>query len=243
MSFTPYLEVCKQALEDAEAYAVFKRRGPHRRVVETVMAEDGQRYLDVIVGDYPYLVGLLDWFQDNDKVGGARTYNYPPFGDFSPTTLRYIKILGDLLRLFGPLEVLDILEIGGGYGGQCFTIARYGGFWSYTLVELDPAVWLAKKYLRELGVRGVEYSSSDMFERRPFYDLVISNYAFSECSRAQQEKYLDALRVSKRGYLICNVMPRRMAKAELLAAIPGSTVMPEVPRTASGNYVLVWGGR
>jgi hypothetical protein len=77
------------------------------------------------------------------------------------------------------------------------------------------------------------------------YDLVISNYAFTECTRTVQEIYFDTvLARSARGYLTCNVISSPkwapFSREELLDRLPGSRVLPERPLTHERNFVLVW---
>ena len=68
----------------------------------------------------PSFVSLLDRFRENDRYGKPETCSYGEHGLFSPTTLRYIKVASDISQLFGSLDGLRIIEIGSGYGGQCF---------------------------------------------------------------------------------------------------------------------------
>ena len=78
------------------------------------------------------------------------------------------------------------------------------------------------------------------------YDLVISNYAFTELPRHIQEIYLEKVILnSRRGYIIYNdINPaefKSYKKEELLKVIPGSRIIDEVPLTHPNNCVIVWG--
>ena len=53
-------------------------------------------------------------------------------------------MLSDLRALLGSLDDLDIIEIGGGYGGQCFVTSVVHSPKSYTLVDLEPCLALQK---------------------------------------------------------------------------------------------------
>ena len=68
------------------------------------------------------MVPLFHRFRENDRLGSPLTCDYDACGRFSPTTLRYAKVYSDLMRLFRDLDGQRIIEIGGGYGGQCFVI-------------------------------------------------------------------------------------------------------------------------
>ncbi len=78
------------------------------------------------------------------------------------------------------------------------------------------------------------------------YDLVISNYAFTELPRPVQDIYLQKVILnSKRGYITYNeITPiefKSYTSDELVAMIPGSKVFKEVPLTHPKNCIIVWG--
>jgi hypothetical protein len=240
-----YTSFCALAAANAAAFASFKREPVYREVLEHVTCAQGAAYLERVLEQSPELVPLFDRFRENDRLGSPHTCAYGEHGRFSPTTLRYVKVLSDLLLLFGPLDGLRIVEVGGGYGGQCFVIRSAAEPASYTLVDLDESRALQETYLARLGVHGVRFLPPGERDGGGS-DLVISNYAFSELRRDVQERYLEqVLRPSARGYVTCNwVSPpdfRPYSRAELLAAIPGSRFLHEVPLTAADNAVLVWG--
>ena len=205
-----YTAFCELASRDEEVFASFKRHPVYTPILEHVTEEQGSAYLEKILSDSPNLVEFFPKFRENDLYGNPHTYSYNSFGEFSPTTLRYIKVLGDLLRFFGDLSALNIVEIGIGYGGQCKIISDYCGLRSYTLIDLDSPLKLAKKYLNRYDLKENVYyrTMKDLTNNEDeSYDLVISNYAFSECTRPVQEIYFEkVLSVSPKGYLICNVI-------------------------------------
>src|SRR5207247_1982417 len=100
-------------------------------------------------------------------------------------------VLSDLLDLFGSLDGIRIVEIGGGYGGQCAVVSAVATPASYTLVDLDPVLRLQQAYLREFRVSNVSFAPARDLDPSAGYDLVISNYAFSECMRRVQRHYLE----------------------------------------------------
>jgi hypothetical protein len=78
------------------------------------------------------------------------------------------------------------------------------------------------------------------------YDLVISNYAFTELSRELQDVYLRKVILrSKRGYITYNQLTpphyRSYDRDELVEIIDGARVIPEAPLTWENNCVIVWG--
>ena len=152
----------------------------------------------------------LNDFVTSENVGSPYTFPYKHnfFSRkylFSPTTLRYIKVLSDLLQFFGSLDGMNIVEIGGGYGGLCKIISDFSRIESYTLVDLKPALDLSKRFLNEFSINNVGYITEKDLSCVKQYDLVISNYAFSEICRDTQNLYMkNILEKSSRGYLLCN---------------------------------------
>jgi hypothetical protein len=188
----------------------------------------------------------MDRFRRNDDHGGPRTFEYPPVGRFSPSTLRYVKVLADLKARFASLDGFDICEIGVGYGGQCRVIGAWFEPASYCLVDLAPALALARRYLGRYALRtALSFPTMDELAPRD-WDLVISNYAFTELPRAIQDAYLDKVILrSKRGYITYNeINPPEFNSykaQELLRRIPGAQAVAEEPLTHPKNCILVWG--
>jgi putative sugar O-methyltransferase len=222
-------------------------------VLEHVTPAQGAEYLDLALRRSPELASLLSRVAGNDSVGAPVRAEYGEHGAFSPTTLRYFKVLADLVSLFGPLDGFEIAEIGGGYGGQAFVCAQAAPGASFTLVDLPETAALQQKYLERLGVANVRAIAADELDSEGTpqrFDLTISNYAFSELTRPTQQMYLDRiLRRSQRGYLTLNRHTphayRSFTTPELLAALPGSRLLPTaeevfVDRKAQ-IQILAWG--
>jgi hypothetical protein len=80
------------------------------------------------------------------------------------------------------------------------------------------------------------------------YDLVISNYAFTELRREIQDVYLEKIILpSCRGYISYNeITPeyfRSYNRDELIKIIPNSHIVEEAPLTHPKNCIIVWGDR
>jgi hypothetical protein len=78
------------------------------------------------------------------------------------------------------------------------------------------------------------------------YDLVISNYAFSELPRSIQDVYLSKIILnSKKGYITFNeISPgyfNSYKREELIDIIPNSLIIEEKPLTHPKNCIIVWG--
>lgn len=238
-----YASICDRAVRDDGVFANFKRHPDYQGILEHVSAEQGQVYLAIIRTYYAHLINRLDLFADNDAIGNPNTFDFgPPVGKASPTTLRYAKVLGEIENMFGSFEGRNIVEVGGGYGGQCLLLKRYFNLQSYTIVDIPPALRLQQKYLGLFGMHDVNLKSMEDLPNQLNCDLVISNYAFSECFRPIQDQYISRIFNSAAcGYLTCNrISDQVYSREELMQRMPSSICVGEYPLTYQGNYILVW---
>jgi hypothetical protein len=243
-----YPDFCQRAADDSKLFAGFRSNPAYLTILEHVSRTQGRAYLNEVLRDCE-LTSRLPALIAKDDLGGPLQIRYPGVGLVSPTTLRYVKVLADLRRLFGDLNGFTIAEIGVGYGGQCRTIAGMYELSSYELFELPFVNALAKRFLRESGVLETPLHFHDgRTPPRVESDLVISNYAFSELTRDIQEVYFErVVKHASRGYLTYNhISPaffETMTAEEFTARIPGASMEPEVPLTYPGNVVVVWGNK
>jgi hypothetical protein len=246
-----YRRFCRLAAADPSVFATFRSAKVYREVLEHVDFDQGLKYLEVINRDSPHL--LHDWiaeFRRNDVFGSPKTFEYPATGAISPTTLRYIKVLSDLERLFGDLSRWRVAEIGVGYAGQCRLIKAYWDVDSYALIDLEPTLELARTYLEHFGRDALQGTTFHPEGRgmEDIYDLCISNYAFTELARPVQQAYIaTVVGKSRAGYMTCNFISEdwgieSMTADELLALHPAARWLPEEPKTHRANRILVWGG-
>lgn len=209
-NYGKYLVVCRQAVADPEVYKDFKNNPGYSYALEHPNYQaQGQSFLEVALSeakkhgitDIPWPLILC-----NDAVGNPERFVYKLTdsltADVSPTTLRYVKtamlILPHLAASYD--GEVDIVEIGGGYGGQAvvlFAMAQLFGvkIASYTIFDLENASKLQQKYISEFR----EHVPADKFEFRPYgqssFDVkpnsfVISNYCISEIQEPIRDHYL-----------------------------------------------------
>lgn len=249
-----YPALCHAASEDEKFFRDFRRNFIYNRVLEHVPQYQGQEYLDVIKRNDKLKFTDADWdnFRKNDLYGNPRVYSYEINNRtmaLSPTTLRYAKVLQDIVTLFDTDKLKKIAEIGIGYAGQCRVLTSYFTVDSYTLFDLPEVLGLAKKYLGKFGstdkIRFVDGTNIDVDDE---YDFVISNYAFSELIRDVQDIYLEKVILkSKAGYMTWNSLSCDVLDGytldELLEKIPGSSVIKEEPLTATNNCIIIWGNQ
>ena len=110
-----YPMYCYFASKDDSEFARFKQDPVYNAILEHTSPQQGNVYLKKIFESNELHLSKRDWryILRNDSIGNPRTARYN-IGDSqivcSPTTLRYVKVLADILRLF-PESILQ----GGGY--------------------------------------------------------------------------------------------------------------------------------
>lgn len=252
-----YPALCYVASKYNHYFRNFRRNEIYNRVLEHVSQHQGQEYLDVINRNKKLEFTDMDWneFRKNDLYGNPRVFPYEINGYamvISPTTVRYAKVLQDIVTLFEVKKISSVAEIGIGYGGECRLLTSYlAGIEQYFLFDIPEALGLAKRYLGKFeskaDIRFVNGTNIDVDESYE-YDVVISNYAFSELIREVQDMYLEkVISKSKAGYITWNSLSHDVMDGysvdELLEKIPGSSVIAEEPLTAANNCIIIWGNR
>lgn len=208
-----YLQACKEA-----DIRTFKRDHRLNKIFEHATYRQAKEYMNIINRQTSHL--LNNKFTNDDY--GAPTLCTIMGRVFSPSTLQYICVLSNLISQYGTLDNLNIVEIGGGYGGQCRTIMDVFKPACYHIIDLPEVCSLASRYCAaECFTEPTGYD----------YDLCISNYALSEIK--DPTEYIDkVLRRSKHGYITCNTsfvnldFPHRK--------------LPDIDSEAADNYILVW---
>lgn len=195
-----------------------------------------------------------DWdiFLKNDDVGGAIKKEYiinKVTRKANCTTLRYVRVLQQILELFDNMSsIKSVVEIGGGYGGQCRILSAFCPIEKYTVIDLPEVLELIRKYIKQFNIENKDINyidgTSDFSETT--YDLVISNYAFSEMEMNVQEVYLSKIICrAKTGFIIWNNLSADRlggySLEEVLARIPGAKTISEFPQTGTKNCIIVWG--
>jgi hypothetical protein len=241
-----YPDFCVKASNNSKIFNDFRRKGIYHEILEHVDFDFGELYLDEIEKKNGLLLTDIESFKQNDTWGNPNVFEYKGIGKISPSTLRYIKVYGDLISFFESLDGMKICEIGVGYGGQCRIINSASNPSSYTLVDIKPALMLTQTYLDKFSLNSVlKYKTMNELENDHF-DLLISNYAFTELPRHIQDIYLKKIILnSKRGYITYNdICPKDFnsyKKEELLTTIPNSRMVEEKPLTHKNNCIIVWG--
>lgn len=245
-----YLASVHEALSGYRQFSIFKQDPRYQQILEHASKEQGDICLDVIERESPDLIASIDSFKINDLVGGATTYEFKGIGSISPSTLRYLKVASDLKKHFGESIGERIAEIGVGYGGQLLIADRVFKFKQYDLFDLTTVLSLASRYI-ECHNLNAAYLTTTLNQHcgDVEYDLVISNYAFSELPSKLQMSYIKKVLVkSKRGFLTMNsgknnsaFVEDKLSLDELKDLLPPFEIIPEIPLTHPENYILIWG--
>lgn len=228
----------------------FRRIYNYREILEHLDYKDGKKYLSEIKNKNSQILNQVNKFSVNDTFGKPRKFFYPEIGKLSPTTLRYIFVATDLYSKFNMNRIKKIVEIGAGYGGQISILNSLdlNTQNEYFIFDLPDVQILIKKYLSNMKLSSIRFLDIKEFNKID-YDLVISNYAFSELPISLQETYLEkVLMCSKNGYLIMNSgagnktgrSAGKLSIEYLKERIPYLEVHPESPLTGPDNYLLIW---
>tara|TARA_B100000767_G_scaffold254653_1_gene260218 strand:+ start:419 stop:1336 length:918 start_codon:yes stop_codon:yes gene_type:complete len=244
-----YASAVIRALKNQKAFDNFKRTYSYRKILEHVSEDQGGLYLDILEARKDSILSRgLSTVLISDQVGNPIKYNYARYENpLSPTTLRYLKVASDLKVLFGP-SLGQVAEIGCGYGGQTLVNDQLLDVKSARLFDLPFVNKLIDRYLNAHLLNGA-YATTVINKEEPRdYDLVISNYAFSELPKTLQLAYLKKVLVnSKKGYLTMNSglgnnrSTGKLTLSELTELLPEFRVIEEEPLTADQNYIIVWG--
>jgi len=245
-----YLPIIEKATNDHKTFKNFKNHPFYQEILEHVSYSQGKEYLDCIIKNDKNLLDKIDEFLKNDKIGNPKKYYYKEIDKLiSPTTLRYIKVASDVKNIFSD-KIDNIVEIGCGYGGQYLILDKLINIQNYLLIDLYEVTKFIEKYL-ECYVLNSSYETKTInkISQNNSWDLVISNYAFSELPSETQYNYIKKILLkSKNGYMTMNsgldtsaFLKNHLSLKEITNLMPSIKIIPEKPLTHKGNYIIVWG--
>lgn len=154
-----YPEFCYIASKHDEIFQNFKRHPVYTQILEHVTPEQGKAYIEVALNNPALKIDGEKWkiLLKNDSVGNPRTATYQ-FENASitcsPTTLRYIKVLSDIISLFDADSIRSVSEIGIGYAGQCRILMNMLPIKTYNLIDLPEVLSLAERFLNDTSSTG-----------------------------------------------------------------------------------------
>lgn len=197
-----FLKTCQDASENDEAFSKFRDNPYFGLIVENSPLKSGLEYYECIKNEYRWLLRYMDKFITSDEYGSPKTYR---IGDWvlSPSTMRYIKTLGDLYKFFGDLDDFNIAEIGAGYGGLCKVINDVFSPNEYVLFDQPSVSSLQCKFLNKFDVYPIPAPHTDYINTK--IDLLIAMYSWSELTHELQIEYMNnVMKRSKNLYIMLN---------------------------------------
>lgn len=255
--YDTFANVCLDAVRDDSVFATFKQNPGLTYMLEQDWETTeyiGTRFTECLNERYSSLLPHLPWtkYRENDAFGNPRLHEYTQLQVsledywFSHTTLRYIYFALDLVSFLKqtwtvPPSTFSIVEIGGGYGGQCkMVIDTLAYFYptmtvEYTIIDLDPVSRLQQKYLHRIGVHNVRCVTPDTYRKDQTYDCCFSSYAIGEIGLEYQFDYIEhVLLYSTLLFLVWNQTPIN----PYLEYHRTLSVEDEYPQFTPGNRVI-----
>lgn len=248
---TPYTDFVSAAVREDKKLDKFRRAYSYRMILEHVNFQLGYQYSSRLT---PTTIAFYlndPTLKNLSKVGSPRVYYYPRLGWISPTVIRYLYVNQRVLDLFSSKGVQKVGEIGIGFGGQFAITSKSLRLTEYALYDLPVVLSLSEKTIGKANLLNGSFKQQSIDPVVPnSYDLVISNYAFSELPAEVQRDYISKIfKNTPCGYLTMNsgrsdLTGRsfgKMSLAEIQAAIPNCEILEEDPITGPDNYIIVWG--
>jgi len=226
-------------------YNNFKSCNKVNVVLEHTPKHLAENYLSLIIKEFGTIINKIDWLecQKNDSIGNPRLDEFLGLKKyiklnnyyFSGSTIQYIYSalkMSDIIRKFCRIESLskmlvlesnpkletsfNIIEIGGGYGGQCYIFNIIAKMFnikikSYNIIDLKGPCLLTEKYLNSLNIPNVKFYNAlnyenykNIFEKIEI-DFILSSWCISELSINYSEKYFnDIVSKAKMGFIAWN---------------------------------------
>tara|TARA_B110000444_G_C18836508_1_gene596295 strand:- start:1078 stop:1992 length:915 start_codon:yes stop_codon:yes gene_type:complete len=259
-----YIYIVKKLYNSDRAFKNFKRSVIYKEVLEHVTYSLAEKYLLAIKENYPEFLNEvnLSLALDNDKVGNPEIFNFKSKIIYeekdkkknlmiSGPSLRYLFVYCHIYHTLNlKIDTSYIAEIGGGYGGQALIFDRFMSFKKYSIFDLPSVNKLSNKYLNCYYLNNsFETMDINEYEGSKKFDVVISNYAFSELPRELQKIYLNKVILNSRcGYMTMNTgndidfntKTSKYRASELLKLIKNSKIIEENPISSEKNYILIW---
>jgi putative sugar O-methyltransferase len=248
---TPYTSFVASAIVSEKKLNSFRKDFRYRLILEHVDFALGFEYLRRLTP------ATLDFYRENvnlvnlSKVGSPRVFFYPDLGWISPTIIRYLYVNQSLQRLFGESAIQNVAEIGIGFGGQAAITSKSLNVKRYSIYDLPVVLALAESTLEKAELLSSAFVNKSISQvELETYDLVISNYAFSELPEAVQRDYIaKMLGASRCGYITMNSgrsdfsgrSSGKMSLTEITDLLPSCEILEEDPKTGPDNYIIVWG--
>jgi hypothetical protein len=204
--YSPYRVLVNKLIETDKNEWDFKSNNEYTQILENLGKYYGNLYLDQLKKQFPKFFYknkkyLIDVCEINDLYGKPKKRPFASFVPCSSTNLRYI--LHSLLILTfmtnHKLNNIDIIEIGGGYGGLSLFMHKISPLFkinitSYTIIDLPEISLLQKTYLDALDMsKNMHFYNINNYKNLKENSFLISNYAYSEIAIELQQEYTEKI--------------------------------------------------
>jgi hypothetical protein len=196
----------------------FKNHPSYTYMLEHVTKDQADEYIHYIIKKTAItFLAIQEFCIINDYIGNPNKFDFG-FIRCSSTNLRYIFHAHLILKYVQKLNLpsVDILELGGGYGGLCLALHHFSVKYkikinSYGIIDLANITRLQKMYLSTINpALKVDFFDGSTFGEgvKRQNNFLISNYCFSEITDSLQKKYIEVLfpKVSH-GFMAWNEIP------------------------------------
>jgi len=245
-NYTGYRSIAQQASEDPAVFKIFRTFPQYRIALEI---DDGEMFAKYIEYKASKLDKYLEKCQRLDVLGSPPLTDYEGLGKFTATTLRYIFHADQILNHFKLPEGAIIVEIGAGFGGQSHVLQTLHPCSKYYIYDLPEPEALISTVVSALGWDNVQCLPINAPLPEERVDLLISNYAYSECDREMQLSYFErAIKKADRGYMIYNQIASgygidSISIAEFVDLLKKNGFKPRVSKelfAGAGNSLILW---
>ncbi len=240
-----YREICKKAAEDLYHFYNFRSMPAYVNALVEIQNQDN-RFAEYIEKSPRGFLKKLEAFRKLDSLGNPVAHQFLNLGRFSTTTLRYIAIGRQIQDLFSLPSKSTIVEIGAGFGGQCYILSKLYFPAKYYIYDLPETNALIEKVMKTLIVKNVVCMPVSEQLPQKKIDLFVSNYAFSECDRDLQMDYFErVIKKADRGYVMYNqIAGDALSPEEFVALLEKNHMHPTVYKepipTFHNNLLIVW---
>lgn len=248
---TPYSDFVRSVIAKESLFTKFRRDYSYRLILEHVDFKLGLKYLRLLNESTIAQYVSHSELKKLSTQGSPRKFYFSKIGWVSPTVIRYLYVHQHITQIFNQDKFSNVGEIGVGFGGQCAVSSTLGQIQKYSAYDLPEVLSLSEKMLSTCGINVEMLQRKDIENVLPAsYELVISNYAFSELPSQIQSNYAhEVLSRSKRGYLTMNSgrsnhtgrSQGKLSLKEIFQLIPGCEIIEEYPLTGPDNYIIIWG--
>lgn len=260
MMYSNYLACVREAIQQQPQDWTFKSDPRYREVLEHTPVEFADAMLWWSMGQIPNLdlARVRQLAELNDSVGKPEQQSIKRLGKFAPSNMRY---LCHAIKLWQHIDSLgfpevDIVEIGGGYGGLTLWVRGLAELYrtrlrEYYVVDIAEVAILQNMVSLELGFGLLARNGTnraDLFSTVKRSPVLFSAYAFSEFDQPTRDWYAElVVKNCRHGMMIWNFPQAidggdgRMIGGPVYPFVEWPiTRVPDEPRLYDGHEMVTW---